>query len=448
MKKRFPKPFSRYLLFSISLLPLVVLGIESTQDSDVPSEFTSANVSDPVSQLMAKMRSGTITLKYESDQGYLKSLLKELDISPTSQILVFSKTSLQSHYISPSTPRAVYFNDRAYVGWVPGAPNIEIAAVDPNVGPTFYILDNRPSVAPVPLRQTIECFQCHYSPLTGQVPGLMARSVYTGPEGGPRLANGSFRTTPASPMKERWGGWYVTGQHGGQRHMGNVTVTGTGASITIDPEKGANIGDLSGFFDTKNYLSPHSDIVALLIAEQQMTIQNLITKAGFLTRRALKGSADLVKFGFTEEHVAKGIHDQVQNACEPLVEALLGTDEPALTAPVSGTSGFERFYANAAPADKAGRRLSELDLKTRLLKYPCSPMIYSVSFENLPEQAKSQVMFRIREVLTGKDQTKPFSHITSVDRKAILEILSDTLKAWALQRNPGINPSSISRQKW
>ncbi len=228
-------------------------------------------------------------------------------------------------------------------------------------------------------------------------------------------------------MKERWGGWYVSGRHGSQRHMGNETVTGGGASNTINIERGANITDLSSYFDVQPYLSPHSDIVALVIAEQQMEIQNLITKAGFLTRKSLKDSADLLKFGFSAEHVANGINERVKNACEPLVEALLGTGEPTLTAPIEGTSGFSAYFAKTAPPDKAGRRLSELDLQTRLLRFPCSPMIYAPSFAGLPDEARAQVLLRLREVLTGKDQTKPFAHLTQEDRRAVLEILSETI---------------------
>ncbi len=141
--KNSPKALVRNGLFVISFLPIITFGFESTQGSDIPAEFTSANVDDPVSGLIFKLNNGTVKLKYESQQGYLKSLLSELGISTTSQIVVFSRTSLQSFFISPRTPRAVYFSDRAYVGWIPGAPTIEIAAADPKVGPIFYILDNR-----------------------------------------------------------------------------------------------------------------------------------------------------------------------------------------------------------------------------------------------------------------------------------------------------------------
>ena len=429
------KLFRAAAFFALCAAPLVFAGLKQGQDSDIPAEYVSAKLSDPISKVLARIGAGTLKLVYEPKRGYLKSILSELRVTPTSQILVFSKTSFQTTFISPRSPRAIYFNDDVYVGWIPGAPNIELVGIDPVVGPIFFTLRNEPSQAPTPVRQMLDCLQCHDSPMTSQVPGLMARSVFAGPDGLPRLAGGSFMTTATSPMKERWGGWYVTGRHGSQRHMGNEVSRGDEQAPVIDTEKGANVTDLRRYFDVDSYLTPHSDIVALMVAEQQMTIQNRITKAGYLTRKTLKDAADLLKYGFTPEHVAEETHDRIQNACEPIVQALLGTDEPELTAPIQGTSGFKSVFSVTAPPDKTGRRLSELDLKTRLLRYPCSPMIYSQTFTGLPLEARTLVLKRLNEILTGKDQTKPFVHLTAEDRKAVLEILRETLPEFALASN-------------
>ncbi|HWD38629.1 MAG TPA: hypothetical protein VG944_07255 [Fimbriimonas sp.] len=414
-----------FLGFAIS--PLVFGGLVQDQDSAIQNEYLSAKPTDAVSKLVEQVRGGAVKLSYEPKQGYLRSVLKELGISPTSQILVFSKTSLQTAFISPLTPRAIYFNDHAYVGWIPGAPNIEIASVDPQVGPIFYTLHNVASTKPALQHQTLECLQCHDSPMTKQIPGVMARSVYAGADGQLRLAGGSYLTTAKSPMSERWGGWYVTGAHGEQRHMGNEVARGSDENPTIDEERGANVTDLKSYFDVDSYLSPHSDIVALMVAEQQMEIQNLITKAGFVTRSATKDSVNLLKYGFTADHVKEETDERIRHACEPLVEALLCSGEPPLTDPVKGTSGFTAYFSKSSRPDENGRRLSELDLKTRLLRYPCSPMIYSEAFDGLPPEAKEAVFKRLDDVLSGKDQSQPFASLTVDDRKAILEILRDTL---------------------
>ncbi len=422
-----------FVLLSASLVSIVFANLHQDQNSDIPAEFSSTKVSDSVSTMMEKIRTGHLTLAYEPNQGYLKAVLHELGVSVESQILVFSKTSLQSNFISPTTPRALYFNDHAYVGWIPNAPYIELIGIDPVIGPVFYTLANRKSASPSLTRQTLECFQCHYSPMPGQVPGLMARSVFAGPDGVPRFANGSFKTTASSPMKERWGGWYVTGLHGDQKHMGNEVARGDEQASVIDTTKGANVTDLARYFEVGHYVTSHSDIVALMVIEQQMTIQNLITKASFLTRKAEKDAVDLLKYGFAADHVKEETHERIQHACEPLVQGLLCVDEPKLTAPVGGTSGFTAYYSLISPPDKAGRRLSELDLNTRLLRFPCSPMIYSSAFDHLPTEAKVQVLSRLREILVGKDQSKPFVHLSPGDRKSIKEILIDT--------KPEITPS-------
>src|SRR5665213_1927186 len=124
------------VFFALGLATLVFAGLK--QDDDIPAEFVSPKVSDPVSKMLQTISAGTLKLEYDSQQGYLKSILKALGLSTSSQILVFSKTSLQTPYISPNTPRAIYFSDRACVAWIPGAPNIEMIGIDPQIGPVFY----------------------------------------------------------------------------------------------------------------------------------------------------------------------------------------------------------------------------------------------------------------------------------------------------------------------
>lgn len=415
------------VMLGLGLGSCVFAGTQQNYDSSIPAEFLSDNVSDPVSKLREGIQSGKVALTYEAGQGYLKSILRELGISADSQVLVFSKTSLQSAFISQDTPRAIYFNDRAYVGWIPGAPNLELVGIDPRSGPVFFVLPNRLDPKPAPSRQTLACFQCHDSVMTGQVPGLMARSVFAGQDGAPRFAGGSFVTTASSPMSDRWGGWFVTGRHGSQRHMGNEPARGDEQNPVIDREKGANLTDLRRYFDVDTYLTPHSDIVALMVAEQQMSIQNSITKLGYLTRRAQRDAEELLKLKFDADHVAEETRGRIHSACEPLVQKLLCADEPKLSAPIRGTSGFSVSFSTTAPADHLGRRLSMLDLNTRLLRFPCSPAIYSSSFRCLPVVARTQVFKRIIEILTSVSPEKAFISFAATDRKAVVEVLRDTL---------------------
>ncbi|MBS1708406.1 MAG: hypothetical protein JSS65_06740 [Armatimonadetes bacterium] len=415
------------LLAGLCLVPYALLAASPLQDQAGQSEFYKSDVADPVARLVQDMKSGKATLDYEPKQGYLKSLLDKLGVPPSSQLLVFSKTSLQSQYISPSNPRAVYFNAENSIGWIPGAPYIEIMSIDPEVGPVFYILANQKSDRPDVQRKTDDCFQCHFTPATGNVPGLLARSVFVAPDGSSRLAFGSYKTTASSPMEERWGGWYVTGTHGSMRHMGNEVARGSGANDGLDRERGANKKDLASYCDVKDYLTGHSDIVALMVFEHQLTVVNLATRAGQLTRRALAEAKNLTDLKFDAKHIEQQLNDRVAYACEPLVKALLHVGEPTLTSPIAGTSQFTAHLSQSAPSDKDGRRLSDLNLKTRLFRYPCSPLVYSKSIEGLPAKAKARVFERLRQVLSGSDQTLDLASFSSEDKKAALDILSQSV---------------------
>lgn len=374
-------------------------------------------VLDPIARLQGDGSSGS-RLAYEPKQGYLRSLLKDLNIDPSSQVLVFSKGSLQADFISPKTPRALYFNEHTYVGWIPGAPLIEVMSVHPTNGTYFYTLPNTPSETVAFKRETTECFRCHGGRGTDQIPALLARSEATGPSGYARPFDRTFIVTPELPLKNRWGGWYVTGTHGSQRHMGNEIAEGTDEKHFTNVEKGANITDLRKYFDVKPYLTPHSDIVALLVMEQQMDVQNTLSRTASRVRALLR------RAGVGPEALPEGeARETIRGACEPLVEALLCKGEVGLTAPIQGTSGFAAKYAESAPKDAKGRSLSQLDLKTRLLKHPCSPLIYSASFDALPPAARRAVYRRIGEILGG---SVGFDHLTAADRSNLREILLQT----------------------
>ena len=101
---------------------------------------------DPVARLTRRLERGQAALASRTDGlGYLPSVLSALGINADSQMLVFAKNSLQPGLISPRTPRAIYFNDQVYVGFIPGSPSIELIAIDALEGLQFYTLRNVPS---------------------------------------------------------------------------------------------------------------------------------------------------------------------------------------------------------------------------------------------------------------------------------------------------------------
>jgi hypothetical protein len=102
-------------------------------------------------------------------------------------------------------------------------------------------------------------------------------------------------------------------------------------------------------------LSPHSDIVALMVYEHQAEMQNRIMRASIITRQALHRQAGLNReLGEKPDHVWPSVTRQIESTCEDLVRFLLFQDEAALTSPVSGTSRFAEQFAQRGPLDSRG----------------------------------------------------------------------------------------------
>ena len=393
-----------------------------------PIRYSTTPGCDAVARLQGRIERGEVTLAYDDDgQGYLKSVLAALKVPAESQMLVFSKTSFQQSRIAPGTPRAVYFGDDVYVGYVRGGDMLEFSAADPRLGATFYLLDQQEVGRPKFVRQTDACLQCHHSAKTQDVPGHLVRSVFTDSRGYPVFGAGSFATDHESPMSERWGGWYVTGTHGSQRHMGNVVVTDREHPDRLDTAAGSNRKDLKGLVDARAYLTPHSDIVALMVLEHQTQTQNRITRAGHQARLARYYDAGVNKaLGRPDDAESPSTARRLDAQAEELVRFMLFTDEPKLTAPVAGTSGFTEVFPKPGPRDRKGRSLRDFDLKTRLFQYPCSYLVASEAFDALPQAVKERFYRRLLAVLTGRDTSPSFTRLTPADRRAILEILLDT----------------------
>ncbi|HEY1380979.1 MAG TPA: hypothetical protein VGF55_29535 [Gemmataceae bacterium] len=416
----------------IVALPLLILawfaGPAPAADLDAdPIRYASAPADNAISRLIGRLESGQATLARDDDHGYLRSVLRELAVPESSQVLVFSKTSLQRHRIGPKTPRAVYFNDDVYVGFCLRGDVIELSAADPQLGTAFYTLDQHADTERRITRQTESCLICHGSSQNQGFPGHLVRSVFADRQGEPILSAGSYRTDDTSPLRERWGGWYVTGTCGKQVHLGNLIVPAKGRVEAEENTSGVNVTDLSDRFTVGLYATPHSDIVALMTLEHQTEGHNRLARANLLTRVALHEEADLNKaLGRPADYRSESTASRIRNAGEPLVKYLLFSGEAKLTDKVEGTSGFAREFAARGPFDHRGRSLREFDLEHRLFKYPCSYLIYSRSFDTLPGPVHDYVLRRLFDVLSGKDTSAAFAHLSAADRRAILGILRDT----------------------
>jgi hypothetical protein len=417
------------------LIAAVVSSAVAEEYDREPINYSRSEPENPVSRLVGNMHSGKVRLPHDPTFGYLPALLRELNIPVSSQTLVFSKTSLQRDCISPRTPRALYFNDEVYVGYCQNGDVLEVSTADPRLGTVFYSVSQAASNGPRFVRQGDNCLICHGSSQTKQVPGHLLRSVFVHPSGLPILAAGTHRTDQTSPLEERWGGWYVTGTNGPQKHLGNLVIDSPSVPEEVDNTQGINQTELIDRFDTTAYLSKHSDLVALMVLAHQAEAHNRITQANFGAREALYYQQSLNReLKEPADHVWDSTNSRIESVGEPLVEYLLFSGETELTHRVTGTSRFAREFAERGPRDRKGRSLRDFDLNRRIFRYPCSYLVYSPSFQALPEMARQYVFKRLWSVLSGQDQTKPFSHLTSDDRQAILEILRDTLpnlpKSW------------------
>ena len=368
-------------------------------------------LSDPVALLQKQIERGEVKLEYsDGGWGFLPSVLSHLGINVDSQILVFSKTSLQFTKISPKAPRAIYFNDNVSVGYVQKGNVYEFTSLDPSQGLVFYTMDTQKTEAPRFERKSSECLICH-----GPSGGLVVSSVFPSADGTPLITGAFFQGIDhRTPIEGRWGGWYVSGTHGSMRHMGNAVAPDPDRPTDLEESGTQNLSSLAGKIDVSKYLTSTSDIVALMTVEHQTHMTNLING---LSRQ----------FRLTSDRgTGAKSKNSLELAIDQIVDYMLFVDEAPLRDPVQGSSSFTRTFPQRGPRDRFGRSLRDFDLQQRLFRYPLSYMIYSEIFDAMPAPARERIYQRLFDVLSGKDRSPKFGHLSEVDRSAILEIVRET----------------------
>jgi hypothetical protein len=379
-------------------------------------DYADSPTSDVVAELKRKVDEGSVKLPFEGRSGYLRPVMEALHLPAESQTVVFSKTSLQSHYISPSNPRAIFFSDDVSVAFIPDAPLLEIAVLDPHQGVVFYAISQRPASLPEIVRSD-SCLSCHEGHETMDIPGMLVRSVATGTGGETLTDFGNFISDQQSPFEERWGGWFVTGKTGSAHHMGN---------LMLSPDKPSRpsalpnaLPSLDGKFNLEGYPSHFSDVASVLVLNHQMKMINLLVRVGWETRVAID------QMGKSSQDKANGERLIDADAAD-LVDYMLFVNEAPMTGKFESTSGFQAQFSAAGPKDSKGRSLRQLDLERRLMRYPCSYMIYSPAFDGLPDASKNAVYAKLWAVLSGKDKGRKYSNLTPDIRAAIVGILLET----------------------
>jgi len=423
----------RLLMASAATLALAVAGsiglagraqplsqFVGTLDEHPAIQYETRPTTDVVARLNAALAAGRQTLERDARTGYLLPVLNALNVPAESQILVFSKTGLQREHTGPRNPRALYFNESVVVGYIPGAPDLELAAHDPQQGVVFYTLEQGTGAAPRFSRRA-HCLTCHVSAVTMEVPGFIVRSNMVGADGNPMPALGSHTVNHQTPHTQRWGGWFVTGHasmppYGPLGHLGNTTVTPHPTSGPAIFSNHVLIEWLNRPAATDKYLASDSDLAALMTFDHQMHALNLLTRLNWEARVADASGGALA----TDTRLAARVGE--------LVDYLLFVNEAPLAFEVEPRPGFAEALAARAPKDRRGRSLAQLDLTTRLFKYPLSHLVYSEAFDGLPSAVKESAYRRMFDILSGKDHDSRYAHLSPDDRTAISEILRDTRK--------------------
>jgi hypothetical protein len=381
---------------------------------------------DPVTELHYRLSRGELKLEAGSDNGFLKDVLNALNIDIESQVLVFSRTSLNTGLVRANNPRAIYFNDETYVAWVPGSDSLEIASMDPNLGPVFYLLKRDQPDNTGLVRHAGQCLRCHdsYTLSGGGVPRFILGSGYTYFTGSLVSHEGWILTDQETPLKFRWGGWYVTGVHGDQVHLGNIVVKQAEELQDLESIRNGNLMNIADYINPDNYLTDYSDIDALMVMEHQVHIQNLMTRVNYDVRKKLFEIAS--RNGPDNSDMSETDLSRIHAIIDPLISAMFMTNEGDINDTIEGNAGFREKFEARGPFDSQGRSLRELDLETRLFKYPLSYLIYSPAFDGLPELAREYVYQSIGRILSGQGVNQEYSHLSREDRIAIEEILLET----------------------
>ncbi len=381
--------------------------------------YSTAPLNNVIVDLNRKLQDGTIRLTFEGRSGYLRSALEALEIPVDSQVLVFASDSLQRRLINESNPRALFFNDRAMLGWVRDGTVIEVTAHDEREGIVFYTLaqtdDLRDGVPQ--FRRSFQCLGCHVTGDTLGVAGLLMFSM-TRPSD-PAASALPSSTDQNTPLRQRFGGWYVTGSTGSAPHMGNAVAA-------LDGRPTREVTSVEGLFDSDSYRAQSSDIAALLVLSHQTRMTNLLTRASWEARAV---DPTLHPPFVATPQAEASIAAMMSGVANEVVDYLLFIDEAKLADRVRGSTGFAERFSTVGPRDRKGRSLHELDLNRRLMKYPCSYLIYSAAFDALPPAAKDPIYKRLWQVLSGEERDARYRSALSLeDRRAIVEILRDTKK--------------------
>jgi len=383
-----------------------------------PHNYLEWQPRDRFAQLQEKAQKGEVKFDTSSDKAFLTSLLEALDIPISSQIMVFSASSLQSEIINPRNPRSLYFNEDTYIGWVPGGL-VEIIAADPVMGPMFYVFNRLRPGGPVPdFQRSTKCMNCHAGNATRRLPGLIAESLLVSRAGS---SLETFRRDVQGhqiPLETRFGGWHLTGEHNLSSHKANVMGipnSGKNEITSVNPGQ---------FSDLSLHLLPTSDILPHLIHEHQIGFENRLVYAIYTFRQLKHENKNM--FGAA----AKA---ELEERAQELARYITFAEEAKFPAKgITGDPAFAKDFLSDRKPTKAGLSLRDLDMKTRIFKHRCSFMLYTDTWKEAPKELKERIYYHMALYLRDQPDAQ-HAHLPQNERLAIRSILKETmndLPAW------------------
>jgi hypothetical protein len=385
-----------------------------------PIRYSDARTHDSLTLLTEELEQGNIALKGETPLERMREVLALLKIPEASQVLVFSKTSKQNSLINPWNPRAIYFSSSAYAAYVPGG-EMEIITHDPTLGPVFHLVDlGAPKKLPTVKRATADCLSCHGTSRTEDVPGVLVRSVFSDKDGQVLGGMGSVDVNAATPISQRWGGYYVTGRSS-IPHLGNRQFSANAKTSTLDV--GTELETLEGKIPLDQYPQATSDIVSLMVLEHQCQVHNLMTAASYRYRWSSWMALSLDPQANAADGAAGRIAD---DHAVGIVDALLFKDAASMGEGVEGSDEFQVSFLKQFPVTKDGHSLADFHLGQKLFKNRCSYMIYSPVFDSLPPRVSSAIVARLRKILEAQEDIEGYEYLGKTERDRIVSILKET----------------------
>ena len=400
------------LLCALATAPLLPAAPSYRDFDQPPHDYFHRPLRDRFTRLKADLESRTLPLDHSSEKAALLSLLQALDIPATSQMLVFSTTSLQLSLITPANPRALYFNEDIYLGYIPGG-RLEIVSLDPDLGSIFYLFDLPRDTRPIRVERSDRCMKCHAADATAGVPGLLIKSVLPGPTGGSLDAYRIDRTGHDIPLPDRFGGWYLTGQGAFTNHWANLIGRFTPQGLQKNPLTPGQR------FPFARYPVATSDILPQLLHEHQAGFANRVIEATYRARTHLHTSGGQL----TPEQSR-----ELDTQARLLTRYLLFADEaPLPPGGFTGDDAYKKDFLKNRRATPAGHSLKDLDLRTRLFQHRCSYMIYSLVFQGLPAEMKTRIYQNLARALNTTNPDKDYAYLPPAEKQTIRTILKTTL---------------------